>query len=141
MLVERKSLLDVQAAVRGKAPNCSFHFTCAMLRRNCAMRFGRVVRVLLSPHCLDLHGLIRPNRDFSMSYTESNKKILFYLRLCMKRLKRFFLSRSSYRRGASLLNPSNRKIYSIDSVFPQEKSRLLSVADDMSGLGSARSVR
>ena len=48
-MVERKSLLDVFAARKGKAPNCSFPFTCAMLRRNCAMRFGRVARVLLSP--------------------------------------------------------------------------------------------
>jgi hypothetical protein len=42
-----------------------------MLRRNCAMRFGRVARVLLSPHSLDLLGFIRPNRDFSMGYGES----------------------------------------------------------------------
>jgi hypothetical protein len=48
-LVERKSLLGVQAVRKGKAPNCSFPFTCAMLCRNCAMRFGGVARVLLSP--------------------------------------------------------------------------------------------
>jgi hypothetical protein len=36
-------------ALKGKAPNCIFPFTYAMLSRNCATRFGRVVRVLLSP--------------------------------------------------------------------------------------------
>jgi hypothetical protein len=42
-----------------------------MLRRNCAMRFGRVVRVLLSP--LSLHFLVFPwpKWAFSMGYGES----------------------------------------------------------------------
>ena len=33
-------LLGVQATREGQAPNWCFPFTCAMLRRNCAMRFG-----------------------------------------------------------------------------------------------------
>jgi hypothetical protein len=70
MLVERKSLLDVQATAKGKAPNRNFVFTCAMLRRNCAMRFGRVARVLLSPQSLDFLGFVWWNRDFSKGYGE-----------------------------------------------------------------------
>jgi hypothetical protein len=45
-----------------------FRFTCAMLSRNCAMRFGRVARVLLSPLCFFLLSFSFRNRDFSKGY-------------------------------------------------------------------------
>jgi hypothetical protein len=39
---------------------------------------------------LDFLGFIRPNRDLSMGYERKNKKIDSRLKLCAKRLKRYF---------------------------------------------------
>jgi hypothetical protein len=54
-LVERKSLLGVQATAKGKAPDCSFPFTCAMLRRNSAFIFVGA-RVYIPPKSKQIRG-------------------------------------------------------------------------------------
>jgi hypothetical protein len=72
MLVERKSLLDVQAARKGKAPNCSFPFTARCFAA--ILPSFLLVRGCTSPQSLHFLVFPWPNRVFSMGYREKNKK-------------------------------------------------------------------
>ena len=62
MLVERKSLLDVQATRKGKAPNWCFPFTARCFAAILPSFLS--VRGCTSPLYLDFLGFSRPNREF-----------------------------------------------------------------------------
>ena len=86
---------------------------------------------------LDFLGFSRPNRDFSMGYAAGSEESFFSA-----------LSPGVRRAGAGACGLCMRKRRIVHGaslteflIFCKTSSRPVSVADDMSGLGSARSVR
>jgi hypothetical protein len=90
---------------------------------------------------LDFLVFLWPNRDFSMGYAESKQKNLVPCHTVAKMSQTRFVSSFFRRPELRDAQAGELKFITLISGLRNKWRGALSVADDMSGLGSARTVR